>query len=407
MNRFIFGRGWVYEDEADDGTQGGAGGAGKAAEGETGDAGEAAVDDADAVVDDAGAAKGVGAGAGKDGQPKDMLEAITKGLEKTAPKVDDPAAKKAEEEAAAAAVAKADKHANGAPKKDAAGNELDDKGAITKKAEAPKAKTAAELDLTADEKKALNAKTGARFNEVISTLKSRETEIATLTEQMKPLAEARDTMIGILEETKTSSDQLSAYLEFNRMLQSGDPKELESALQMIENQRATIYQALGREPAGGDIDLLKGFHDLKKQVEDEEITRAAALEIAAARREKVASAARTQQQQNQQHGVAQVEKARKTALADITAWTKKLTAEDLDYKAKEDMLLEQVDEVLKTYPPNQWLTTLQMLYRGIVIQKAPPVQDKTKQPLRPSGPKTGAKAPQNMFEAMWGAEAPK
>jgi hypothetical protein len=28
MNRFVFGRGWVFEDEATDGTEGGAGGAG-------------------------------------------------------------------------------------------------------------------------------------------------------------------------------------------------------------------------------------------------------------------------------------------------------------------------------------------------------------------------------------------
>jgi hypothetical protein len=221
VNRFIFGRGWVYQDEATDGTDGGAGGAAAVVAG--GDEGAAgAVDD---KVDDAAAGAVDDKKPAADGQPKDMLEAITKGLEKTAPKVDDEAAtKKADDDAAAAAAAaaKTDKHANGAPKKDAAGNELDDKGAITKKAEAPKAKTAAELELKPDEKKVLGAKAQARFGEVITTLKAREAEISTLTEQMKPLAEARDAITGLLKETMTTPDQLSAYLEFNRMLQSGE-----------------------------------------------------------------------------------------------------------------------------------------------------------------------------------------
>jgi hypothetical protein len=102
-----------------------------------------------------------------------------------------------------------------------------------------------------------------------------------------------------------------------------------------------------------------------------------------------------------------VKKAQDKGLADITAWTAELTRTDIDYKAKEEKLLDQVDEVIKTYPPNQWLATLKLLYAGIAVTKAAPAPKKGEQPIRPSGAKPGAKAPQNMFEAMWGAEAPK
>jgi hypothetical protein len=409
MNRFMFGRGWVYEDETDGEGAGAGGGAG------AGDEGEGAGDGTDGAAGEEG--EGAGEGAGEEpgakkpaeGEPKDMLDAITKGLEKTAPKAEDEAAaaKKAEEEAAAAALAKADKHPNGAPKKDAQGNELDDKGQITKKAEALKAKTAAELDLKPEERKGLGAKAQARFSEVITTLKAREGEIATLTQQMKPLAEARDTITSILEETKTSSDQLSAYLEFNRMLQSDNPKDLEAALGMVEAQRTALYQALGREPEGGGIDLLADFPDLKAKVAEAQITREDALEIAQGRRDKAASEQRTQQQRSQQQSAEQQKQAAQKALADITSWTAELAKSDIDYKAKEEMLLEQVDEVIKTYPPNQWVPTLKLLYAGLVIQKTPAGPDKAKQPIRPSGGKAGAKTPTNMFEAMWGAPAPK
>jgi hypothetical protein len=407
VNRFIFGRGWVYQDEATDGTDGGAGGAATVdTGGEEGAAGT--VDD---KVDDAAAGAVDDKKPAADGQPKDMLEAITKGLAKTAPTVDEEAepAKKATDEAAAAAAApaKTEKHANGAPKKDAAGNELDDNGAIVKKAEAPKAKTAAELELKPDEKKVLGAKAQARFGEVITTLKAREAEIATLTEQMKPLAEAREAITGLLKETMTTPDQLSAYLEFNRLLQSADTKDLETALTMIENQRVVLYKALGREPAGGGVDLLAEFPDLKEKVAEAQMTREAALEVAAARRERAAAEARTKQQTQQQGAAAELKKAQDKGLADITAWTAELTRTDIDYKAKEEKLLDQVDEVIKTYPPNQWLATLKLLYAGIAVTKAAPAPKKGEQPIRPSGAKPGAKAPQNMFEAMWGAEAPK
>jgi hypothetical protein len=60
-------------------------------------------------------------------KPKDMLEAITQGLAKTAPKVDLEEEEGKESRRCRGREA-AEKHANGAPKKDAAGNELDDKG---------------------------------------------------------------------------------------------------------------------------------------------------------------------------------------------------------------------------------------------------------------------------------------
>jgi hypothetical protein len=151
----------------------------------------------------------------------------------------------------------------------------------------------------------LGAKAQARFGEVITTLKAREAEIATLTEQMKPLAEARDAITGLLKETMTTPDQLSAYLEFNRLLQSADTKDLETALTMIENQRVVLYKALGREPAGGGVDLLAEFPDLKEKVAEAQITREAALELAQGRRERAAAEARTKQQQTQQQGAAE------------------------------------------------------------------------------------------------------
>jgi hypothetical protein len=185
--RFVFGQGWVhlFDETNGEDTNGATGGAA----GGDDDAGGGADDDAATTggEDDDAAAGATGDDAAK---PKDMLEAITQGLAKTAPKVDeeDPAE---ESRRCSGRRGQDEKHANGAPKKDAAGNELDDKGIITKKAEAPKAKTAAELDLKPEERKRSARRRTRASAEVITTLKTKEAEVATLTERMKPLEEAR------------------------------------------------------------------------------------------------------------------------------------------------------------------------------------------------------------------------
>jgi hypothetical protein len=393
--RFVFGQGWVHlfdETNGDDpnGTTGGATGG-------DGDATGGADDTTDKTAggDDTDITTQTGA---KD-ETNSMLKAITEGLAKTAPKVDleeDPAKKAAD---AAAAAAKTEKHANGAPKKDAAGNDLDDKGVITKKAEAPKAKTAAELDLKPDEKKALGQKAQARFSEVITTLKAKEAEVTALTEKMKPLEEARQSIMGVLEETNTTSEQLSAYLEFNMLVQSQKPADLQKALDIVEEQRAALYVALGKEPGDGGIDLLQPFPDLAAKVADGQITREDALEIAQGRRDKAARDEQAQRGERQQQSAKQVQQSRDNALASIEGWVKSLASSDIDYKAKEAKVIDQVDKVIQDYPPEQWLPTLKLLYQGITITKAAP-QKRSETPLRPTFAKPGAKAPGSMEEAI-------
>lgn len=418
--RFVFGKGWTFEEEADDGAQGGAGGGASGGDGgQTGDDADGDTGATDAGAKDAGATTGEQGGAKKEEAPKDMKSAIDAALgykkgpngEALDPLTGKP--KAAQEDAGEKKGAKAPladgketetHYANGKPKKNEKGEPLDDKGQVVK-ASAPKVKTSAELALKPEELKALGAKTGQRFTEMIGALKAHEGTIATLTGENKVLKEGRDAILGVMKETHTTQDQLGGYLEFNRLLHSNDPKDLEEALQMVESQRAALYTALGREPEGGGIDLLKDFPDLAKQVDDSEITRAAALEIAKGRRERAAREQTQQRQQQQQQqknqSAEQQKKAADKALADIEAWTAELGKSDLDYKAKEDRLLAKVDEVLKKYPPAQWLQTLQLMYEGIEITKAAPAAgDKAKQPLRPSNVRPGGKAPANMLDAI-------
>jgi hypothetical protein len=316
------------------------------------------------------------------------------------------AAKPAEKKPAAAGAGEETDthHANGKPKANEKGEALDADGKVVPK-QAPKPKTAAELDLKPDEKKLLGPKAQARFGELITTVKTYEATVAKQTETIKGLSEARDAILGVMEETGTTPDQLTTYLHLNALLHSSEPKDLEQALSFIEKRRVELYTALGREPEGGGLDLLNGpdVADLKKKVEDEELSRADALEIAAARREKqarTAAAQRERQQAEMKTSTAeQAKQEENAALADIDKWTLQVSKTDLDYKAKEAKLLEQLEGVMKDYPPKFWASTLKRLYAGIVIQKAPATTGGHR-PLRPSGAKPGDKKPDSMLAAI-------
>lgn len=424
--RFLFGRGWVYCDETNgDGDAKGTAGGGAADDALAGD-GDVQGDGEDSDLDGGGEARRDGAAAGGDKEkkaeaPKDMKAALDMalGYKKGANGEDlDPltgapkkalAAKAGDPKAAAAAAAAGaakdtETHwANGKPKKDAQGNDLNDAGAVTKKAEASKPKTAAELDLKPEQKKLLTADTRIRFGELINTLKTHEGTITKQGDQIKNLTEGRDTILNLMKDARCSDDDLAGYLYLNTLLTSDNPLDLETALKEIESERMNLYARLGREPEGGGVDLLKGFPDLQKQVEDEEITRKAALEMAHARREKAARTAgeRRQQQQDKtsKDTADQAKKASDDALNAIDAWCEGIAKSDIDYQAKKDKLLAKVDGVIKNYPAAQWLPTLKLLYEGIEMQKAP-AGGRHNQPLRPSGAKAGAPAPATMKEAI-------
>jgi len=399
-------RGWAYCDETDghdgNGTAGGAApDAGADGGGDGRDQGQGGGD---------GGQGGNGpdsAGADKTGDaPKDMKSAIDVALGYTAgvdgKPQERPAAADKGGKAPEAGKESETHYVNGKPKKNEKGEPLDQDGNATQKT-APKVKTSAELAIKPEELKALGAKTGRRFTEMITALKTHEGTIQKQAGELKVLAAGRDGILGVMEETGTTKDQLSGYLYFNQLLQSSKPEDLESALAMVEQQRLGLYKALGREPQGGDLDLLKDFPDLAKQVEEEEIPRATALEIAKARREKQGRDQQTNRQQLQQRSEterkAKLQKDGQTALDGIEAWTAALRKSDLDYNAKEDKLLAKLDEVLTKYPPDKWLATLKLLYEGIEITKAP-ANGKGNTPIRPSGARPGAKAPNSMLDAI-------
>lgn len=264
------------------------------------------------------------------------------------------------------------------------------------KPQAPK--KADDFALTDDEKKGLRPQSQQRFQQLITHAKEREAEVERLSTENAALSQARDNIMTVLTEHKVEPDDFVQLVSFNRLVKDGD---LDGALAMVEDYRGQLLRALGREAPG--VDLLTEHPDLKARVDAQQLSREDALALVKARRLEQSVTHQNQQHQRAQQSEQQVQRQQNDALSAVNAWNAKMRA-DLDYDAKAAILLPELEGIIRDYPPNLWVPTLDRLYKGLRVT-APQQQEQQQRqpgptPLRPSGAKGGAPAPSNYAEAI-------
>jgi cell division protein FtsN len=154
-------------------------------------------------------------------------------------------------------------------------------------------------------------------------------------------------------------------------------------------------KALGREEPG--VDLLADHADLKARVDNQEISRADALELANNRRANAARQQQDQSQQQQQRQTQQVQQTQQRRSRDSGMVRARPRPRTSTMQAREAKIEPQIAEII-AYPPNLWLPTIQRLYESISVTKAPVLN--LNPALRPNGAKPGAKRPNTMLDAI-------
>lgn len=185
--------------------------------------------------------------------------------------------------------------------------------------------------------------------------------------------------------TGMTPDEFAQSLEFGRLVKIGDEKSLRTALEMVEQQRELICKQLGVEAPG--VDPLADFPELKKAVENMEVSRAHAIELAKYKRQEQsrqqAQQAQVQSQQSMQEFQQQLDAAQQAANAYFV--TRKNEA---DYPAKIARIQEyfkdpaKINEFVSTYEPRQWFAQIKFMYDNMAIPAAPRAQQS--QPARSS-----------------------
>ena len=178
----------------------------------------------------------------------------------------------------------------------------------------------------------------------------------------------------LVNNTGMSPEQFAQTLEYGRLVNTGDEKNIRVAIEMIEAQRKDLYARLGVEAPG--IDLLADQPDLKQSVDDMELTRERAVELAKLRRQQVKDTQRQQNDKQAQESQEQYAQTVQQAAATMDAYLNSRAGEadhTLRLKALTDHFGNpaNMQSFVTKYKPELWLDTVRLLYDNVAVQRTP------------------------------------
>lgn len=239
--------------------------------------------------------------------------------------------------------------------------------------------------------KDLSAKAQQRFRELANANKDMERRLSGFTE--------------VIEDAQVTPQDMVDLLAYGKAIRTGN---FDQARAILAEQARQLEIASGKPIELKDS--LSDYPDLLQGVEDMELTRGHALELARVRkvaeetqRQVQQSAQRQTQEESQQQSV-------QDGFKEVVGLTGQWKAGDIDWSVKEPLLIDRANMIQQNYPPHQWGKMLEVAYQEITATlKAarPATQQRHQTPLRSNAIGGGAKAPASLHEAMWGEPEPQ
>lgn len=197
-------------------------------------------------------------------------------------------------------------------------------------------------------------------------------------------AKQRDEFVEMVSNTGASPEQFGKTLDYLTDIHAaakGDVQAAERAFNTLLPEVQALASLLGKDIAGV-ADPLTGHDDLKQAVEDGDITRQHALELAKARTQGKLHETTSRQQQEQQQVAQEQQQARDW----LVRFDQHMTANDPTYAGKRPMLDALAANIRATLPPAAWPEAVQRAYASIPAVVAPPAPKPRPGPVRPNMP---------------------
>lgn len=200
-------------------------------------------------------------------------------------------------------------------------------------------------------------------------------------ERAETVSQSLQEVQQIVQSAGMDAQQFAEQIEFARLYNSGDPQNLRVAAQMIEGIRTDIYKKLGQDAPG--VDVLSDFPDLAQKVNNFELDRQSALEIAQHRRQ---SQAQQQRQQATQQADQVNQRSTQEFQGAMTQVEGYLTtrSQEVDHQPRMEVLGKyfkdpaNIQEFIKTYQPAQMAQAIKWMYDNVQVAPRQP----TPNPLR-------------------------
>lgn len=255
-----------------------------------------------------------------------------------------------------------------------------------------------------DEAKSLGVKND-KARERFVELRKHADELKALKAALPDLEEKAtqyDQMLGHITSTGATPEQYQSALAYLNIVNKGSPEQLAQMRDTLMKEIEWIDGKIGR---GGDA--LAAHDDLRQAVENGDIDRRYAEEIATQRNLKAAQEQHTQQQAQtaQQREQAQ-QQAVQGAREQLNALGARLQQTDPDYGKKVQQAMQAFQARMGNIDPSQWATEFLLDYQAVRLAPPPAKPPVGAVPMRSQGGGSMAKVATSMEEAaMLGLQA--
>lgn len=196
--------------------------------------------------------------------------------------------------------------------------------------------------------------------------KERMVAVIDIAKQATSRAEAAERtsseLLGMIEQTRATPKQYGDALEYLALVNSGDPAQLERALQIMQAEVAAVARMLGKPVPG--VNMLEGHQDLIDDLAAGRITVERANEIAAGRAQRAHMQSAHEAARQDARVTAEQAQAMRAGQRDLNELEKRLMT-DPAYPAKRGILIKALKPVFAKIPPADWAATFERAYKEL------------------------------------------
>lgn len=239
------------------------------------------------------------------------------------------------------------------------------------------------------EPEGLTEKASDRFKSLVESNKEKDT-------QLEEARQYADSVRELFEYSKANDQELQELFDYSAMIKSGDRSKQLQALETLTKKQRELADYLG--VAANGFDPISKHPDLAGRVNQGEIDRDSALQIAEARQLQINQQAEAQRMQEMYQRQQQQSVSEQQAVSQIRDLESQWRSSDVDFGSKIKYLEGKAQDIMRDFQPQQWPAALKMAYDAITSTAKPASVARTPSPARPNTATSGVKQAETIEE---------
>lgn len=237
-----------------------------------------------------------------------------------------------------------------------------------------------------------------RFQKLSNGYKEAKAELEQVRQSEQAAIAANMEFVQTMDSIGAGPEQLDIFVNYMDSIKN---KNYEQAYKILSSELKQLSSVMGKEVSG--VDLLADYPDLQNDVDNLEMSRERAIEIATARNVQNANKVQTERATQSQAQQENAKRVAQEAVLSIDSAMSELQRTDINYAAKEKIIMDKskgqslLEKIFAENTPDRWLSQLRLVYDAIQVAK--PERQVHRNSLRPSGG-GGEAEPNTMKEAI-------